>query len=55
MAATAGASEAGTAGSVEEGLAGVAEVEWVGVEEDMAVVDTAKKRRPVPPQSPRFP
>jgi hypothetical protein len=23
----------------------VAEVEWVGVEEDMAVVDTAKKRR----------
>lgn len=45
MAATAGASEAGTAGPVEEGLAGVVEVEWVGVEADMAVVDTAKKRR----------
>ena len=45
MAAMAVASEAGPAGAVEEGSAEVAEVEWVGVEADMAVVDTAKKRR----------
>jgi hypothetical protein len=45
MAAMAVASEAGSAGAVEEGSAGVAEGEWVGVEADMAVVDTVKKRR----------
>lgn len=29
----------------------MAEVEWVGVEEDMAVVDTAKKRRAFTPSA----